>query len=68
MAIVTQKTWSDKNKPIAVPIMPEEPGVVFAIKWKLHAAVFDDDDEGLRSCFRLVYSFLTRCFHRDYSN
>ena len=31
IAIVAQKTWSDKNKPKAMPIMPEGPGVVFAI-------------------------------------
>ena len=51
IAIVTQKTWSDKNKPTAVPIMPEEPGVVFAIKWKLHAAVGDDDEKTLDNAF-----------------
>ena len=51
IAIVTQKTWSDKNKPTAVPIMPEEPGVVFAIKWKLHAAVGDDDETALDNAF-----------------
>ena len=31
--------------------MPEEPGVVFAIKWKLHAAVGEDEDETLESAF-----------------
>ena len=51
VAIVTQKTWSDRNKPIAVPIMPEEPAVVFAIKWKLHAAVGEDDNDTRERAF-----------------
>ena len=35
IAITTHKPWADKHKPVPTIILPDEPGVFFAIRWKV---------------------------------